>query len=132
MTRKGIVVLVISFIFIPVFSPILAQNEAQVPQTLDEAQIRGKSVLNTLPGVLSRLWQELRGYFFQFVNWLIKIWENYIYPPIQDFWNREVESRKPEIEQELQKEKQEMVQDIKTEVPKIGKTVWDRFMELIR
>ncbi len=132
MIRKGIIVLVISFIFIPVFSPILAQNEAQVPQTLDEAQIRGKSVLNTLPGVLSRLWQELRGYFFQFVNWLIKIWENYIYPPIQDFWNREVESRKPEIEQELQKEKQEMVQDIKTEVPKIGKTVWDRFMELIR
>ena len=132
MTRKGIVVLVISFIFIPVFSPILAQNEAQIPQTLDEAQIRGKSVLNTLPGVLSRLWQELRGYFFQFVNWLIKIWENYIYPPIQDFWNREVESRKPEIEQELQKEKQEMVQDIKTEMPKIGKTVWDRFMELIR
>lgn len=132
MTKKGTIILIISFLFIPVFSPILAQNEAQIPQTLDEAQIRGKSVLNAVPGVLSQLWQELKGYFFQFADWLVRIWENHIYPPIKDFWNREVESRKPEVEQELEKEKQEMTQDIKTEVPKIGKSIWDRFIELIR
>lgn len=128
MIRRGVIILVISAIFIPVFSPILAQNEAQIPQTLDEAQLRGKSILGAVPGVLSRLWQELKGYVYMFIDWLIRVWKNYLYPPIRSFWNREVEPRKPGVEQEFQKEKQEMGQDIQTEVPKL----WDRFMNLIK
>lgn len=68
-------------------------------------------------------------------NWLKELWYKYLYPWLQNIWqkiysflSREVEQRKPEVEQEFKKETQEM----KEEIPKTGKSLWQRFKELIK
>ena len=132
MIKRGVIIAVISTVFIPLFIPVFAQNTGTVPENLSEAQIRGEGVLNAIPGVLTRLWREFKVYLSRLLNWLYNnVWLRYIWPQIRNFWYREVEPRKPEVEQEFQKEKQEMGQEIKTEVPKITKSLWERFKELI-
>jgi len=51
----------------------------------------------------------------------LKIWD-----PIYSFLNKEVEQRRPDVEQEFQKEVQEMKEDI----PRTTKTLWERLKDL--
>jgi hypothetical protein len=132
MIKGGVIAAVILTVLIPLFSPVFAQNTGAVPENLSEAQIRGESVLNAIPGVLTRLWGEFKVYLSRLSSWLYNnVWLRYIWPWIRNFWYREIEPRKPGVEQEFQKEKTEMGQDIKTEVPKITKSLWERFKKLI-
>lgn len=67
-------------------------------------------------------------------EWIKDIWYSYIYPWLQNIWQKistflgkQVEKKKFEIQEEWEKEKQEM----KEEIPKASKTIWQRFKELI-
>jgi hypothetical protein len=68
-------------------------------------------------------------------RWFKDIWNSYVAPWTQKAWNKikgflgmEIEKKKPEIKKEFQKEKQEMKEDI----PRVGKSFWQRFKELIQ
>jgi len=112
-----------------------------------------------LPGILEKIWKEevlpvwqkmydwfneLRIHFtFEFeVNVLpkIKSWFNELKihftsefkKEIEPKVKEEIEKRKPVVEEEFQKEKKELKEDVKTELPKVGKSLWERFQELIK
>jgi len=99
----------------------------------------GERVLQGLPQAIKEPWQEaLRvwGKVFDVFSWL---WNSYISPWLKNIWykisvpfKKEVERRKPLIEEEFEKEKIEMKEEIKTETSKTGKSLWERFKELLR
>jgi len=126
--------------FLLIFSLILpslsfAQKQPLAPpETLEGAkEIGGKtihSILLQLPETLKRIWrEEVLPIWQKIYNWLKKtFWDPYLSP----FFKREIEKRKPIIEEEFEKEKKEMKEEVKTELPKIGKSLWERFKELIK
>jgi hypothetical protein len=120
----------------------LAQETSQMkpPETIEEAKGLGKKFLvkikELLPGILEGIWQEgvlpiWRKMYQIWSNW----WDSTIQPWLESIWYKikgailgEVEKRKPQIEEEFEEEKEEL----KTEAPEVGKTLWERFKELIK
>lgn len=104
-------------------SPVLAFSEApQAPQNLEEAQSLGQKFLEGLPNVAKEGFRE-------FIGLLKNIWFSYIMPAIRKVWSlldQKVEEKRPAIERELQKEKEEIIQ----EIPKAGKSLWQRIKDL--
>ncbi|MBU3942735.1 hypothetical protein KKA24_01995 [Patescibacteria group bacterium] len=76
---------------------------AQAPETLDEA----KQIGETMWGYLERIFGG-------------------IFRAVWNLLDNEVEKRKPEAQEEFQKEIQEMKEDI----PKTTKTIWERLKDL--
>ncbi len=74
------------------------------------------------------IWKNMFGWSKRFWNLYINTWIKKFWNRISSFFGKEVEKRKPKIEKEFQKEKEEM----KEEIPNIGKSFWQRFMELVR
>lgn len=113
-----------------------AQEEPpiKVPETFEEAQKIGERALGAskklLPGIIEKVWkEEVMPMWQKMRNWFKKnIWDPYIAPALE----KEIEKRKPIIEEEFQKEKKEMEESVKEEVPRIGKSLWDKFKELIK
>lgn len=143
---KIIPILVILGFLLPSFSfaptPNLVWGFAQKeiitpPETLEEAKEIGertiKGTIESFPKILERVWREevlpiWRGMY----NWAKKnFWDPYIWPSlkkIESIFKKEMGERKPIIKEEFKKEKEEL----KEEAPKIGKSLWERFKELIK
>jgi hypothetical protein len=106
------------------------------PQTMEEAQQIGMRALGFLPQTLQEVWQGFLGYCLSLVNIFVKIWNDYIFPYLNNIWQsslkQEVQKRTPVIQQEFQVKKTQTTQEIKTAVPKVTKTLWQKFMELIK
>jgi len=122
--------LIISFLLIIICPLVLAQ----APETFEEAKSLGERILIGLPEALKKPWQEALVVWERMLGWFKNFWRSYISPWLKIIWQKiysllgkEVEKRKPEIQEEFEKEKQEM----KGEIPKIGKSLWQRFKELI-
>ena len=60
-------------------------------------------------------------------NWLKGIF-NTVWGKVSSILGQQVEQRRPEVEQEFQKELEEMKED----VPKTTKSLWQRFKDLIK
>ena len=113
--------------------PLLAQQPLQAPETIEEAKYFGKAILEAIPNAIRGVWQKEVLPFWQrtWVSWwhfsiqprLKNIWQK-----IQSFFAKEIEERKPGIEREFKKEKEEM----KEEIPKVGESLWKRFKEIIK
>ena len=126
--RKIITILIILGLFMPVLS-FSQETSITSPETVEEAKELGKKALEVgekeLPGILQKIWQEdVLPIWTKMFNWFkdniwIKIW------PLAE---EEIEKRKPIIEEEFEKEKEEL----KEEAPEIGKSLWEKFKELIR
>jgi hypothetical protein len=64
-----------------------------------------------------------------------KIWQwikDNTWLKIRGWFMPEFEKRKQYLEEGLEKEKEEVKEEIKIEAPKVGKSLWERFKELIR
>lgn len=112
----------VSGLILPSFS--FGQTQSfQTPETLEEAKEIGKEALATaqkeLPGILEKIWKDdILPVWEKMHNWFMaNIWTK-----IESWFNSEL------IKEEFQKEKQE----IKKEAPEIGKTLWEKFKELIK
>lgn len=125
-------------LILPSFS--FAQGQTlSPPETTEEAKKIGERFIiesiENLPKMAREswrtdvlpVWQKMWDYFKGF-------WNLYFAQRVESFWQNiktnlkiEIEQRKPAIEQEFQKEKQEM----KEELPKVSKSLWERFKELI-
>jgi hypothetical protein len=92
-------------------------------------------ILNGFPAVLRTIWQEALSIWGKMFSWVKNFWNSYIapwltniYDKVKNFLAGEVEKRKPEAQQEFEKDKQEM----KQEVPQVTRSLWERFKELIK
>lgn len=119
---------------------IFAQAPLEKPKTLEEVKEMSYQAFDVaekeMPGILEQIWREeviptWRGMW----QWLKNIWNIHIMPRVEALWQaikellgKEVEKRKTIIEEELQKEAEE----IRREAPEVGRSLWERFRELIR
>lgn len=130
---KTIIILSIIGLLLPSFS--FAQVEQ--PETLEEAKEMGEKALEVskkeLPGILEKIWEEdVLPLWEKMYNWfMINIWpkiERWFKKEVEPRVKEEVEKRKPIIEEEFEKEKEEA----KKELPKVTKSLWKRFKELLK
>ena len=136
MIKKIIPILLILGFLLPSFS--FAQFESfQTPKTLEEAKQMGEKTLEItqkeMPNILEKLWKEnvLPVWNKMYQSFMTNVWpkiENWFQKEIESRIKKEVEKRKPIIEEEFQREKEE----IKKEVPEVSKTLWEKFKELIK
>ena len=113
------------------FISIAQAKVAQMPNTIEEAKEMGKGFLPIMPGFLKNLWQEAVGVGKWFFEKVFGIWNKYIFPNLDKYFLQKIEKRAPVIKEEFQKEKTEMKGEIKNEVPKTGKSIWQKFKEVI-
>ena len=112
------------------------QEMQKLPETIEGGtKTLGERILSSFPDALKKSWREFMTIWKTILGWFKSFWYSYISPWFQNIWyrinsffGREIEKRKPEIRKELEEEKEE----IKEEVPKAGKSLWQRFKELIK
>lgn len=125
--KKGIVVILLVSLF-SFGNFAAAQNSLSQPETVEEAKELGKKALEIgkkkLPGIIEKIWeQEVLPIWQKMYNWFL---EN-IWAEVWPYAEKEIEKRRPLIEEEFEKEKQEL----RKEAPELGKSLWQRFKELI-
>ena len=138
---KILITVVIINLILPNFG--LAQETIKAPETLEQAQEFGEEVLEKtkqqLPGILQRTWQEdvlpvwrkMKQIWSKWWDTTIQPWLISIVDKIKVLLGQEIEKRKPYIEQEFEKETEELIEDIGKEIPKT-KSLWERFKELFQ
>lgn len=115
---------------------VFAQTQTtQIPGSLDQAKTMGGKALSNLPEALKSPWQSALKVWGGMYDWgkaRILPWLNVLWQKIKAPLTQEIEKRKPGVEKEFQKQTKEITQEIKTEAPKAGKSIWERFKELIK
>ncbi|MFC1789745.1 hypothetical protein ACFLYY_02075 [Patescibacteria group bacterium] len=138
--KRGVIALLLLGFTLPVFS--VAQDiPVQIPEDFEEAKEFGGKVLETsekeLPGAIERIWnEEVIPLWKKMYGWAKEnIWDSRISPWLKRTWETtknifrgEVERRKPQVEEDFQQEKNEL----KEEAPVVGKSLWERFKEIIK
>lgn len=114
---KIMLIFIISGMILPLFS--FAQA-IKIPETLEEGKTFGWDIVKNLPREFLKIGQ--------------KIWERAenVWGKILSIFGQEIERRKEIIKKEFPGEKEEMKKEIKTEMPKISQSLWERFKELIK
>jgi hypothetical protein len=126
---KILIFLTITGLLSPTFS--LAQGgTVKLPENIDQAKEMGKGFLSILPDFLKSAYQEAFGVGKWIYQKAVPIWDSYVFPWLDKYVLQKIEKRKPVIEEEFQKEKEEMKEGIKTEVPRVNKTFWEKVKEL--
>ena len=128
----------------------------EAPETIEEGKNMvkkgGEKVIEMMPGVIKKIWKEevvpIWGKMWQ---WTKNIWKSYavrtfdflwyenlkpaikntvqfIKDEVRDFVGHEVVTKKPIIEEEFEKEKEEM----KKEIPQSTQSLWERFKNLFK
>src|SRR3989338_8650936 len=107
--RKSLITLSVVLVLI---LPGLSLAQKEIPQTLGEAKSLGLNIVNQLPEAVKKVWREEAMPLFGKM-W---IWSK---PVVDPWWQKlsgilgkEVEKRKPAVEEEFKKEKEEMWNDI--------------------
>ena len=131
------IILLLIFIFtitLGVF-PIAAKaqlSSIQAPETIEEAEEFGIQILQALPNSMRETWEtQVLPLWTSMWNIAKNIWDATVSSWIQGLWDQalslfgqEIESRKPLFEQEFQREKEQLVQEIEEKLPESGKTLW--------
>lgn len=116
------------------------QPALKAPETIEEAKEMGKKLAQEaekkLPEILKEIWEkEVLPIWQGMLEWTKSFWKTYIDPKIEIFWQKirkiilgEIEKRKPIIKEEFEKEKEEL----KKEIPVVTKSLWQKFLELIK
>ncbi len=119
-------------LILPFFTSAQISPEVKLPGTFEEIKDAGLKALGFIPELLKGIWDGFSGFCLKVWNFFKNIWNSYIFPFLDNLWRKtigkEIKERKPVIEEEFQKEKQEM----KKELPAVGKSLWERFKELIK
>ena len=119
--------LIAAFLLTFVMPSVLAQETVQAPESFEEAKTLGERILNSFPEAFKKSWQEAVSLWKKMLDY-VSPWFKGIWNSILSFLGKEVEQRKPEVEEEFKKETEEM----KEEIPTAGKSIWERLKELIQ
>lgn len=136
---KSVLILSIIGLILPEIS--FAQTQiVKLPENFEELKEMGlfflKTIKEKLLSNIEKIWkEEVIPVWQKMYEWSKNIWEKYIWPWLENIWYRilsifmkEAEMRKPIFEEEFQKEKEEL----KEELPQVQKSLWERFRELLR
>jgi len=139
--KKTITILILFGLLSPGFYSVRAANQPSFPQlpetpeTVEEAKNIGGKILKLLPEALRGVWQEALGIWQTIGEKTKNFSDSYIWPWFQNLWQKiqssfgkEIKERKPIIEEEFEKEKEEM----KTDIPKAGESLLERFKKIIK
>lgn len=80
-----------------------------------------KNLINIFKNEALPVWKKMHEWFYSHWGYKIIGWFKQTVEP-------ELEKRKPGIKEEFEKEKKEM----KEEAPQVGKSLWEKFLEIIR
>ena len=115
----------------------------EVPDTIEEAKegflnISDK-IIAEIPGVIAGIWEnEVVPAWKAMWKWTKEeVWEKRVQPAFEtlldkakEFLGKEIEKRKPLLEQGFEQEKQELEADIRNYGKSAGKGLWERFQAL--
>jgi len=130
-------ILINFFVILGILLPNLAYLQDNVfspPETIGELGARGEKVLKE---ILETFPKNIKNFFFEDVlpvwlkmyQWFKKtFWDPYLGP----FFQKEIEKRKPIIEEEFKQEKSEIKQSAQEEIPQVTKSLLERFKELFK
>jgi len=126
--------LILFLIFTGLLFPSLSfSQQADLPENPGEVKILWEKVLKIgeteIPRIAKKIWEEQVLPIWQGMYRWAKdhIWTRF-YSWFQKVISPEIEKRKPQIKEEFEKEKEEARQ----EIPKVGKSLWEKFKEIIR
>lgn len=131
-------------VVIPSFSWAQEIKIIKTPENTDEIKTFlndiWERIKNILPKEMERIWkEEVLPIWNKMRDIWSKWWDTSIQPWLKTIWNKimsllgkEVEKRKPYIEEEFQKEKEEFIEEADKRVPEKGRSLWERFKELIQ
>lgn len=127
MAKKYLLIIFLFVFLLNSAGPVFAQEIPSVnaPNSLDEAKSLGGKAIDESPGILRSLWSEFMVIWDKVWAWF-KITFGWMGERIMSVLSKEVEKRRPEVEEEFKKEVREMKED----VPKTTKSLWERFREL--
>lgn len=140
---KNVFLLTLLILFFSLFSPLIKSplvfaQEESVSQSVssgiidDAGRAVGEAVKKSLLDNIKKIFKdEVLPVWQKMWNWFRdNIWsriENFM-KDTNPLIKEEIEKRKPVVQEEFQKEKEEM----KQEAPKVGKSLWEKFKELIK
>ncbi len=134
--KKTLSILIICGVLLPALSFGQDVSPVKVPENLEEAKELGQKALETgqkeLPGLIEKIWkEEIMPLWQKMYDWF----KANIWPKIKSWFMKfiqpEIEKRKPALEEEFKKEKQEMKTEVQNQLPKIWDSLWEKFKELI-
>ncbi len=121
--RKYIISIIIVSILL---GPSLALADMGAPENMEEAKWFGERIVDGIPGAFKTAWQEGVYIFNRSWNWIWGVLKG-IGNRLLSILGKEVEQRKPEVKEEFNKELKEMKED----VPKTTKSLWERLKDLV-
>ena len=125
---------VISFtIFTLSFSPVFSLAQVSIPDTLEEAKGVGENIFviakRELPRILKGIWErEVLPIWLKMWSWTKGVFS----PLIEKWFLPEYQKRKEYFEENFESEKDKVAEEVKEEVPKVTKSLWEKFKELIK
>ena len=138
----------ITLLFILIFAialsaiPVTAQKETvpiQAPETIEEAQEFGVQILQEIPGAIKEVWNtQAMPLWTKMWNITKNLWDTTVSSWIKglrdkvlSIFGQEIEKRRPLIEEEFQREKEQLKQELEQNIPKSGKTLWSIIKRLL-
>lgn len=119
----------------PIFSFAQVENKnPEVPKTFEETKDYLFSIIKPLPNAMKGVWQEALVVWQKMADFSkglfdskIKPWFQGVWQEILGFFGRELEKKELMIQEEIEKEKEE----IKKEIPKVGRSIWEKIKGLM-
>lgn len=115
----------LAFVLLPAIV-LLATFPFTLPETPEDLKAAGIRALKLVPEFIKEV---LQG-FFKFLQDLWKWFSDNIWQKVKDFFTPLIKERREIIEQELEKEKETLWQEIKSFVPKATKFLWEKIRSL--
>jgi hypothetical protein len=136
--KHKLVIAIIIFIALPVLTFGQSVSVPENPQQVKEMGDKAITIVeNQGAGIIKDIFKnEVLPVWKKMFTWAkTRFWDNKLETKFSNLWktskqvvNTEVQERKPEVKEEFQKEKQEL----KTEAPVVGKSLWEKFKEIIK
>ncbi|MBU0547013.1 MAG: hypothetical protein ABH876_00345 [Patescibacteria group bacterium] len=140
----ALLLLVLTIVIIPSSSWAQETKIIEVPENTSEIKLFLNNIWekmkSILPGKIEQIWKEevlpiwskMRDVWSKWWDTSIQPWLEIIWDKTMSLLGKEVEKRKPYIEQELQKEKEEFIKEADEKIPEEGRSIWERFKDLIQ
>jgi hypothetical protein len=107
-------------------------SSIKAPETIEEAEEFGIQILQALPDSFQKTWKtQVLPLWSNMWNIAKNIWDATISSFVRGLWDQtlslfgqEIENRKPLFEEEFQREKEQLQQEIEEKLPESSKTLW--------
>lgn len=132
------VVFIAAVFYLTNFNNIVFAIDPQIkaPENFEEAKQIGEKTFNVaksdLPGIIQNIWQNEVWPTWKKMGDYLNAWIQNIWQKLKKIFQTEFEKRQPLINEEFKKEKTELKEGLKTEVPTAGKSLWEKIKEIIR